>query len=48
MSTRSCVILKVRKEDIGKVISFRKAALPVPLEDWTGDEGKEISKPVKV
>jgi hypothetical protein len=48
MSTRSCILLKVRKEDIGKVISFRKAALPVPLEDWTGDGGKEISKPVKI
>ena len=48
MSTRSCILLKVRKEDMGKVISFRKAALPVPLEEWTRDEGKEISKPVKI
>lgn len=48
MSTRSCIILKVRKEDMGKILGFRKSELPVPLEEWTRDEGKEISKPVKI
>ena len=48
MSTRSCIILKVRKEDMGKTLGFRKSELPVRLGEWTRDEGKEISKPVKI
>jgi hypothetical protein len=42
MSTRSCVILKLRKEDIGKVVKFNKELLPVPLDRWQnkGIDGK--------
>lgn len=48
MSTRSCIILKVRKEDMGKILGFRKTALPVPLEGWNYRDGKDICKPVKI
>jgi hypothetical protein len=36
MSTNSCVIIKLRQEDIGKPIKFDKALLPdgVKIEDW--------------
>lgn len=34
MSTRSFIILKVRKEDIGKVMKFNEGLLPKPLEKW--------------
>lgn len=34
MSTRSCIILKVRKEDIGKVMKFQAKALPIKLGQW--------------
>ena len=34
MSTRSCIILKVRKEDIGKVMKFNEGLLPKPLDKW--------------
>lgn len=30
------------------MISFRKAALPVPLEGWDDRDGKDICKPVKI
>ena len=37
MGTRSCVIVKVRKSDLGKTIKFDEAKLPegVKLEEWT-------------
>ena len=34
MSTRSFIILKVRKEDIGKVMKFNEGLLPKPLGKW--------------
>ena len=34
MSTRSFIILKVRKEDIGKVMKFNEGLLPKPLDKW--------------
>lgn len=34
MSTRSVIIVKVRKEDIGKEMKFNEALLPVPLDNW--------------
>lgn len=40
MSTRSCVIVKVRPEDIGKVMKYNKDLIPVKENDW----GNEIDK----
>lgn len=34
MSTRSVIIVKVRKEDIGKEMKFNEAMLPVALDNW--------------
>lgn len=34
MGTRSCILLKIRKEDLGKVIKFNAGLLPVPLNKW--------------
>ena len=34
MSTRSVIIVKVRKEDIGKEMKFNEAMLPLPLDNW--------------
>lgn len=48
MSTRSFIILKVRKEDIGKEISFNPENLPVPVKEWSNEKGNELSQPVKI
>lgn len=50
MSTRSAIILKVRKEDLGKTVKFDKKKLPIPLknwkEKWSDESVKEKSKEV--
>ncbi len=58
MSTRSCIIVKVRKEDIGKEIKFDKQSLPVPLDNWESKDidgkvwrdetGRNLCLPVKI
>ena len=51
MSTRSNIIVKVRKEDIGKYVMFSKKRLGVELSDWDiyGDTSeKEKAVPVKL
>ena len=59
MSTRSCIILKVRKEDIGKLkLKFNEKNLPIPLskweyKDWDGkvwrdESGKNLCRPVAI
>jgi len=42
MSTPSRIILKVRKEDIGRKIKFDPTKLPIPLKEWieTDENGK--------
>lgn len=49
MGTHSAIILKVRKEDIGKKVKFSAKKLPkeTPLEDWV-DDGKEFSEEVEL
>lgn len=49
MSTRSVIMIKVRKCDIGKVVKFSKDNLPcgVTLSEWDGEEcGPELSEPI--
>ena len=50
MSTRSCIILKVRKEDLGKVKKFNEKLLPITLktwkEEWCDESSKEKSEEV--
>ena len=58
MSTRSVIIVKVRKEDIGKEMKFNEAMLPVPLDNWDCKDldgnvyrkegGKNLCKPVVI
>ena len=58
MSTRSCIIVKVRKEDIGKEMKFNEALLPIPLDNWDCKDfdgnvyrkegGKNLCKPVVI
>lgn len=58
MSTRSVIIVKVHKEDIGKEMKFNEAMLPVPLDKWkfkdaTGEvwrdeSGVNLCKPVVI
>lgn len=58
MSTRSCIILKVRKEDIGKVMKFDYSKLPIPLSSWQDKDrdgkvwrdetGKNLCQPVEI
>ena len=58
MSTRSCIIVKVRKEDIGKEIKFNESLLPVPLDSWQekdregkvwrDETGKDLCQPVEI
>ena len=58
MSTRSCIIVKVRKEDIGKEMKFNEAMLPAPLDKWESRDtdgnvwrcelGKDLCKPVVI
>jgi len=40
MGTRSCIIIKVRKEDIGKVIKFQARALPVKVASWVDKDSE--------
>lgn len=44
MSTRSCIVVKVRKEDLGKKLKFD--ASKVKLEPWNFEEVNEFSKKV--
>lgn len=44
MSTRSCIILKVRKEDLGKAVKFDKKKLPIPFKNWKEEWGDESAK----
>ena len=44
MSTRSAIILKVRKEDLGKKVKFDKKKLPIPLKNWKDEWGDESAK----
>lgn len=46
MSTRSNVIIKVKPEDIGKVIKFDAKKLPVRLESWYGEKARTKCRPV--
>jgi hypothetical protein len=48
MGTRSCVIIKVRKEDIGKVMKFQAKALPVKLASWADETTSSKCKPVEI
>lgn len=58
MSTNSCVILKVRKQDIGKNIMFDESLLPVKLKDWRledidgkiwrDESGKNLCEPIVI
>lgn len=40
MSTRSCIIVKIKKEDLGKVMKFNES-LVRGLESWEKNESKE-------
>jgi hypothetical protein len=44
MSTRSAIIIKVKREDIGKVVKFYKAKLPTKLSEWTCYSEKEVGE----
>ena len=49
MGTRSNIIIKVKKEDIGRVVKFNARKLPLKRLDWSvyGEEKKrEFSQPV--
>ena len=46
MSTRSAIIIKVKREDIGKVVKFDKAKLPTKLSEWTCYSEKEVGKEI--
>lgn len=51
MSTRSCIMIKVKEEDLNKVKSFNAKALPVKAEDWDGYTEKtceDKAQPVKI
>ena len=58
MSTRSVIIVKVRKEDIGKEMKFNEALLPIPLDKWDYEDldgnvwrregGKNLCEPVVI
>lgn len=48
MSTRSCVIIKVRPEDIGKVMKFNNELLPVKEEDWGDEADMDKAEDVKI
>jgi hypothetical protein len=37
MSTRSAIILKVRKEDLGRTFRFDKELLSIPLKNWKNE-----------
>lgn len=46
MSTRSAIIIKVKREDIGKVVKFDKTKLPTKLSEWGNESSKEMSEEV--
>lgn len=46
MSTRSAIILKVKKEDVGKTIKFNAKKLPNKMAKWGIDTCMEKSKEV--
>jgi hypothetical protein len=49
MATRSCIIIKVNKEDIGRVVKFNARKLPLKRLDWSAYNEKkkrEFSQPV--
>ena len=58
MGTRSCIIVKVRKEDIGKEIKFNEQPLPAPLDKWESKDlngkvwrdetGRDLCQPVGI
>lgn len=50
MSTRSCIIIKVKNEDLNKVKLFKPELLPVEQKTWgtCGQESKELSRRVKL
>lgn len=48
MSTRSFIIVKVRKEDIGKTMKFNEGLLPKPLDNWGNETGQNLCQPVEI
>lgn len=58
MSTRSFIIVKVRKEDIGKTMKFNEGLLPKPLDNWQDKDregnvwrdetGQNLCQPVEI
>lgn len=48
MSTTSMIFIKVKREDIGKAISFDKSQLPVKLSDWVFDKTRSKCKPTTI
>lgn len=50
MSTRSCIIVKVSRNDIGKTIKFDAKKTPTKSweETWRDESSKEKSKPIKL
>jgi len=58
MSTPSKIILKVRREDIGRKIKFNKAKLPIPLKEWVekdihgkiwlNEQGKDLCEGITI
>lgn len=58
MSTRSFIIVKVRKDDIGKTMKFNEGLLPKPLDNWQDKDregnvwrdetGQNLCQPVEI
>jgi hypothetical protein len=48
MSTRSCVIIKVRPADIGKMMKYNKDLTPVKENDWGNEIDKDKAEEVKI
>ena len=58
MGTRSCIIIKVRREDIGKKTKFSEKALPITLDEWVDKDsngevycnqiGEDKTEPVEI
>lgn len=58
MSTNSCVIIKVRREDVGKKAKFNEKVLSVTLNEWVDKDsngrvysnqiGKDKTSPVEI
>ena len=47
MSTRSSIIIKVKKEDLGTTKEFDSSKLDCLMDKWN-DDGEELCKPVKI